>query len=393
MTFASMVASLRAAPEQIDRIDAVIDAAIHSGPADEDVAEFADLLGRSGDLLPPNPGATDIASTGGPGSLTTLLSPLQCRAAGMEVRKVTVPGRPAGSIDVLGCVPGYSADLAPDEALLALSRSGYVQLMAGKHWAPLDSRIFTRRQELNAQAVAPLVIGSILAKKVCAGLSSFALDVRVAPYGNFGKSVSEAAENVGRLTSVASLLGIEARCCLSDGAALAQPYVGRGEALLALDALTANADVKDQWLTEHARECQSLAHLATGIDLDPAPQRVRAALLEHLTAQGATAEAWTAAVARVRSHPTFEIRALDDGLAEFDIGVLRTIIVNIQRRRSSPSAAFSDPVGVVLNCRPGQSVRRREPLAAVRIAPGVDGVDRILEDFRSAIGIERPGGS
>ena len=160
-----------------------------------------------------------------------------------------------------------------------------------------------------------------------------------------------------------------------------------------LDALTANADVKDQWLTEHARECQSLAHLATGIDLDPAPQRVRAALLEHLTAQGATAEAWTAAVARVRSHPTFEIRALDDGLAEFDIGVLRTIIVNIQRRRSSPSAAFSDPVGVVLNCRPGQSVRRREPLAAVRIAPGVDGVDRILEDFRSAIGIERPGGS
>ncbi len=43
--------------------------------------------------------SADVASTGGPTSLSTLICPLFLRAAGAVVPKLGVPGRPAGGID------------------------------------------------------------------------------------------------------------------------------------------------------------------------------------------------------------------------------------------------------------------------------------------------------
>ncbi len=57
----------------------------------------------------------DVASTGGPSSLSTLLSPLFLRAGGAVVPKLGVPGRPAGGIDCLAQIPGYRTELSAQE--------------------------------------------------------------------------------------------------------------------------------------------------------------------------------------------------------------------------------------------------------------------------------------
>ena len=48
----------------------------------------------------------DVASTGGPGSLSTLLPPFVLSTLGCNVVKLGVPGRSAGAIDSLATLPG-----------------------------------------------------------------------------------------------------------------------------------------------------------------------------------------------------------------------------------------------------------------------------------------------
>lgn len=68
----------------------------------EEVASLAVKMANSGALLPASPSATaDVASTGGPSSLSTLICPLFLNLKGFTIPKLSVPGRPAGGIDVL----------------------------------------------------------------------------------------------------------------------------------------------------------------------------------------------------------------------------------------------------------------------------------------------------
>ena len=75
------------------------------------IAELANWLAASGEQLSPRGRTADLASTGGPGSLSTLWAPAALVASGFLVPKLGVLGRPAGGIDVLSQVPGYRIDL------------------------------------------------------------------------------------------------------------------------------------------------------------------------------------------------------------------------------------------------------------------------------------------
>jgi len=357
-------------------LDSVIDVFIQPVSNDE-IAELTQVLADSGSTLPrPRSHATDVASTGSPGSLTTVLAPLFCAAAGWQVRKITVPGRPAGSVDAFSIIDGYCADIDLGAAEVVLARSRYVQLLAGTRWTPLDARLFARRQTRGAQGVEPLVIASILAKKLAAGLNCFALDVRAAPYGNFGSNRAEASERADRLISVAELVGIRAVCSVSDALSVAQPYIGRGEALLALDLILSGATL-DDWLGGHAVACQHLARLATEDASIPPAQVTLDTLLSHLATQGAAEDAWARTLNRIRGEPAFDIVAPAEGRVAVDMVAVRDAITSAQR--ASP---FTDPVGVVLRQRPGALVERGDILATVRVA---NGSAEFLERFRAAI--------
>lgn len=89
--------------------------AVATAATNADVAQLArltQLLADSGErLIATSSDVVDIASSGGPGSLSTLLAPLYARALGARVAKIAVPGRPAGGVDVVGTLPGYRPDL------------------------------------------------------------------------------------------------------------------------------------------------------------------------------------------------------------------------------------------------------------------------------------------
>jgi thymidine phosphorylase len=352
----------------------LIDAARDGRLTDEEIAELARGLAQSGAQLPRDPGSADLASTGGPTSLSTLLCPLFLRARGLRVPKLGVVGRPAGGVDVLQTIPGFDAALDVGAARAALASSGYVHLIADARWAPLDARLFAYRQRRAAQAVPTLVIASILAKKLAAGVVGAGLEVRIAPHGNFGHDRAAARENAGRYKAVAGLLELTPVALLTDGSRPFQPYVGRGEALVALaDVLSASAD---GWLLDHVNLCRAMSDVvAAGVGVAAsAPtgtEALRRAHEELLVAHGADLRAFEDRVAAVRSAPTAVFSAPSCGIVDYDLDRLRELLV-VRQRAQTPArgATASDPAGVILTVRPGERVESGTPVIAVRVPEG-----------------------
>lgn len=355
-------------------IDRWIDDARGGSLDDGRIAELARLLAASGTRLPAPRPTADLASTGGPGSLSTLIAPLALASYGLKVPKLGVPGRPAGGVDVLQQIPGYSARLDRSEALKVLQDCGYVHLEAGEIYAPADAQMFARRQQRGAQALPELAIASLLSKKIAMGVDTVGLEVRVGPHGNFGADRNSARSNADQFCRVARLCSIDATCFITDGRIAQQPYIGRGEALLAM-ALLLRSDAND-WLAAHASDC--LEWSATLADRSVAPMgRIAEMFGANVVAQGGSVAGFEARANEVASRHTRMMHARSSGWLRHDLGRLRAAIMST--RDGAQPSTLSDPAGVVLLVRSGARVEVGTAIASVRCS------DEIWHSFGPAV--------
>jgi thymidine phosphorylase len=361
---------------------AMMDVAMAAPDAtDAELARLTDLLASSGASM----GAVDkervdIASTGGPGSLSTLLAPLFARAMGRPVVKIAVPGRPAGGLDVLASLSGYRSTLEPVSGRRVLDTCGYLHIAAGAEFCPLDASFFTWRQGHGFQAVPNLAICSLLAKKVAAGTGVVVLDVRVGPYGNFGATADEARSNSKRFIAVAKLLGIDAKCVISGLRGPVQPWIGRGEALLALDLSL--KDQADPHLRRHVDECVILAQLATGSNQSLSTALLGSALDSHysmLAAHGASLNGLKERVDQVLAAPRTAVRADQAGRLHIDMAGLREVLVEGQRGvPPRDGATFSDACGLHVSKPEGSHLLAGETVFEVRTEPAAPAIAKRL---------------
>lgn len=243
-----------------ENMKALIERAIQDTLSNQDIAYLAKKLGESGEIVQlkgKDLFVVDIPSTGGPSSLSTLLCPLVLMEVNCQIPKLGVKGRPAGGIDVLYQIPDYKIHFDSDQITNILESSRYCHFIVSKKYAPLDARLFDFRSSIGAKAIPSLVIASILSKKIAAGLNYTGLDVRVADYGNFGYSFEMAERNAIRFIAVAKEVGIKAKCFLNDFSIVQQPYIGRGESLLALLMIFENN--MDDLLKRHLNNCIGMA--------------------------------------------------------------------------------------------------------------------------------------
>ncbi|WNZ80837.1 hypothetical protein [Pseudomonas sp. P105] len=335
-------------------------------------AQLAKIYVDSGELyLPGSDLVADVASTGGPSSLSTLLCPLFLRSAGLAVPKLGVPGRPAGGIDSLAQVDGYRAGLSSADLVNIMQTTGYAHFLADGRYAPLDARVFKLRQLHGAQQVPTLVVASLLSKKIAVGVKLAGLDVRVAPHGNFGLSWSDARHNAELFVNSAKIHDIKAYPVLTDGRFPYQPYIGRGEALVALDSIFVGSASKG--LARHFEQCRLLSLAVTPQDLcgrvaTIGPRELQRHFLANLIAQGGSLKAFEQRVQLVKSKHIYELRALDNGFFSVFMEGVRQTLVHYQVKAEKQSDRFSDPVGVILLCESGEWVRKGDVVATVRVA-------------------------
>jgi thymidine phosphorylase len=335
-------------------------------------ANLAEILARSGECLEGSDEMTaDVASTGGPSSLSTLLCPLFLIAAGCRVPKLGVPGRPAGGIDCLAQLPTYKTSLEPTQVRAVLDKCRYAHFVGSSRFAPLDARLFRLRQQYGAQAIPTLVAASLLSKKIAVGVRRAGLDIRVAPYGNFGGSWADAEANAVMFVRAAHLRCVEAYPVLTDGQFPYQPYIGRREALIALEDIF--EDSATAWLQNHLSMCRAVALACVPSAGRPSIAAASSAELRrvfesNLIAQGSSPAEFNRMNGETRAAHRTVLHARFDGFVDYSLDGIRRALVTAQMAVAS-EAEFPDPAGVILLKTPGSWVRRGEPVATLRLDP------------------------
>ena len=168
-----------------------------------------DLTGIPGEKI-------DKHSTGGVGDKISLpLAPL-AMAAGVRVPMISGRGlgHTGGTLDKLDSIPGYRTYL-PIEALHALAADPGL-FVAGQtgELVPADRIMYALRDVSATVESEPLIVSSILSKKLAAGLTGLVLDVKFGR-GAFMPTYERAAKLAQALVAVAGDLGLKAVALLT----------------------------------------------------------------------------------------------------------------------------------------------------------------------------------
>lgn len=351
-------------------MDSIIELARSGSMTDNEIAYLANKLAKSGEFVsvPKQCLAADIPSTGAPSSLSTLICPLVLIELGFVVPKLGVKGRPAGGIDVLCQIPKYNAFMGSDEIEKALHYNKYCHFIVSNKFAPLDARLFKYRSKVGAKAVAPLVIASILSKKIVAGLKIAGLDVRIANFGNFGSNYEMAENNSKRFIAVAKKVGIKAKCFLNDFNTIQQPYIGRGESLIALNKVFENK--MDTLLNKHLNSCIGMSLELINDSSSNFPEITIDTLTtnfeNNLISQGSSFENFRNRVKKIEELHVYKLKATQSGFLKINLGKLRDVIVEHQNQVASESL-FPDPCGVIFKKTSNEYILEGEVICTYRI--------------------------
>ncbi|MCG9970732.1 hypothetical protein [Christiangramia crocea] len=350
--------------------------------SDEEIVELANIYAESGITIQRNSSKTkvDIASTGGPSSLSTILTPLILKSLGAEIPKLGVPGRPAGGIDILYQLQGYNINPNPIELEKWLDHSKYVHFIGNDLYTPLDRKVFEIRKKHNYLNIPQLVIASILSKKIAINLTHAGLDIRVSPFGNFGSNWNNAKANGRRFIKASGLIGINTKCFLTNGSVPYQPYIGRGEALLGIYNLFELPEINNS-LHKHLEECYAMAMsvLKSQEFCLPDKKLLKQFFKENITIQGSNYKIFTDKAKQVEVDHRYIITSNSSGYIKFDLNQIRQAIVHIQKKEATNFNLFPDPCGIILKKSNSDIVVKGEIILSFRC------IKRHLNEFRKML--------
>jgi thymidine phosphorylase len=188
---------------------------------DERVA-FTHHKTHSGEVLDwdavdlPGP-ALDKHSTGGVGDKVSLLLAPIVAACGGAVPMISGRGlgHTGGTLDKLDSIPGYDSTPDLERFRAVVTTAGCAIVGQTAQLAPADRRLYAIRDATGTVESLPLIVASILSKKLAAGLHALVMDVKVGS-GAFMPTREEADELARAIVEVAQGNGLPTSAMLTD---------------------------------------------------------------------------------------------------------------------------------------------------------------------------------
>ena len=213
------------APEEIR---ALIDAYTRGDVPDYQMAAFAmavccrgmtaaethaltDAMQHSGECLTwPGPSA-DKHSTGGIGDKLSLVIQPLAASCGLSVPSLAGRGLglTGGTVDKLESIPGYNACLSLDDFRRVVAACGVSIAAQTAEIAPADKKLYALRDVTGTVPSIPLIVGSILSKKLAEGAGTLVFDVKCGS-GAFMKTRADACALARALVDGAKAAGRKA---------------------------------------------------------------------------------------------------------------------------------------------------------------------------------------
>jgi len=349
---------------------------------DERVA-FTLAMRDSGDVLEwkslnlPGP-VMDKHSTGGVGDVVSLLLGPMIAACGGFVPMISGRGlgHTGGTLDKFDSIPGYCT--VPDNALFrkVVKEVGVAIIGQTASLAPSDKKFYSIRDVTATVESVAMITGSILSKKLSAGLDVLAMDVK-AGSGAFMPTYEKSVELAESIVKVGNGAGMMTSALLTDMNESLAPAAGNAvEVRCAIDYLTGKFrparlhEVTMALCAEMlvlgklaANETEARARLQASLDSGAAAER----FAKMVTALGGPADLLENMDKHLDRAPIIvEVPALQSGYAATtNCRGLGLAVVSLGGGRRRPQDAIDFGVGLTNLAELGQKIDAGQPLAIV----------------------------
>jgi pyrimidine-nucleoside phosphorylase len=338
------------------------------------------------------PGVVDKHSTGGVGDSVSLAFAPLVAACSVPVAMMAGAGlgHTQGTLDKLAAIPSFRPVTSRDGAVRALEQCGVCMASQSEEIAPADRKLYALRDITGTVPSLPLIVASIMSKKLAVGASALVLDVKQGS-GAFCKTREQAdalargllaAADGAAMPAVALVTDMDEPLgdrlgCASEVRACLEVLEGRGDArlrdltvALAVEALMLAGRSADEAKAQSAKALQDGSARRRYDDVvrahggDPAPELLP------------------------RPRRTVTVTAARGGfvqaIASEELGWL-AVALGAGRRRQGDSVDLA--AGIVIRARRGDRVEPGAPLVTLELGDREVALDSMVARAAAAFTI------
>ncbi|HZH34233.1 MAG TPA: thymidine phosphorylase [Pyrinomonadaceae bacterium] len=176
---------------------------LHSG----EVLDFSDIDAPK----------ADKHSTGGVGDKTSLIIAPLAAACGVAVPMISGRGlgHTGGTLDKLESIKGYNVNLSLKEFKKVIKTCGFAMTGQTAEIAPADKKLYALRDATATVEYIPLIVASIMSKKMAEGLDALVLDVKTGS-GAFMQEFAKSKELAEAMCATGTKCGVRTEAVISD---------------------------------------------------------------------------------------------------------------------------------------------------------------------------------
>ncbi len=209
----------------------------------------------------------DKHSTGGVGDNTSLLIAPIAAACGVAVPMISGRGlgHTGGTLDKLESIPNYNVNLSIEEFKKIVKQCGFAMSGQTDEIAPADKKLYALRDATATVESIPMIVGSIMSKKLAEGLDALCLDVKTGS-GAFMQQEREARKLAKALVKTGNVCGVKTEAVISDMNQPLGKYVGNAlEVFECLKILRGEADKLSGQTLDLSTELTARILVLTGV--------------------------------------------------------------------------------------------------------------------------------
>ena len=364
------------------QVSALLMAIVWRGMTRRETYDLTMAMVRSGDVLDLSSISgvkADKHSTGGVGDKTSLCLLPMVATQGVRMAKMSGRGlgHTGGTLDKLESIPGFNIDLPMERFLENVDRVGMVIAGQTANLDPADKKLYALRDVTGTVPSIPLIVSSIMSKKLAAGADVIVLDVKCGD-GSFMKTLDDARELATEMVEIGKMAGRKTVAVITDMDEPLGHAVGN-----ALEVKEAIATLRGEHKSELLELCLTLgACILTqaGLAADDAAAR---AMLEQTITDGSALRKLAEFVAAQDGDPAaiydpsllpaapvqMEVPSPASGyvrhIAATDVGL---VSMRLGGGRATNDSTIDYGVGIVLHKKVDEPVAAGESLATIHAA-------------------------
>lgn len=332
----------------------------------------------------------DKHSTGGIGDKVSL--PLAPLLACLGFRVPMISGRglglTGGTLDKLDSIPGFKTLLSAEKIVGQVQKTGCVICGQTDEMVPADKKIYALRDASGTVPSSPLIVASILSKKLAENPDALILDVKFG-CAAFMQTKTDARKLAKAMVALGNQCGVNTRAILTDMNTPLGRAAGNWLEVKESVAYLENKGPDD--LRQLVLDCAAHLLMQTKKSKLPAAARKlagdcldsgapRAKWDEMLVAQGADLKAFNQKLLRDTTTPAvLELKSPDNGfISKCDARIIGEVVRNLGGGRLTQDSKINYDVGVDKIAKPGERVRKNSVLARVHASSRAQAGDAIL---------------